>query len=206
MRAQLLGFVGIFITAMRNPCPPYRRAGWIPQPPPSCNITEKRWLQHPGSLTTALRQLGKVQLQLLAEYPTTIQGEEASALNFRSGQPIWVREVLMSIEGVACLVARSVTSLTASYSVWRAMRHLHTQPLANILYHDSGIQRTCFKYQSLKRGHSFYKLAQVAVGEQNAQRVLARCSIFWRQCQPMLLTEGFLPAFWDVHISAEVWG
>lgn len=63
--------------------------------------------------------------------------------------PCWVREVCMAIDGVDCVVARSLTPLTASHGVWQGMRKLRTRPLADMLYNDPGIHRSAFVCSAL---------------------------------------------------------
>jgi chorismate--pyruvate lyase len=171
------------------------RTRWLRLPPPSCTTTQKIWLLRPGALTPALRRLGAVQLHVIAEHSTSACREDAAAMHAKCRTPLWIREVRMSIEGADCLVARSVMSLAASRSVWQDVRRLGRRPLASILYHDRHIQRSCFMYRVLTRGEPCYTLAQSVLGT-SIRPILARCSVFWRYGQPLLVAESFLPPFW----------
>ena len=115
-------------------------------------------------------------------------------------QPIWLREVCMSIGGVDCVFARSFTPLSASHALWQGMRRLKTRPLADMLYHNPEIIRSRFFVDRLHRQHPFYRAMQGYFSAECPQPsdVLARCSVFWRQGQPLLVAEAFLPAFWAV--------
>jgi chorismate--pyruvate lyase len=141
-----------------------------------------------------LRQLGVFRLRVLAEYGQAASMEEARPMGLRPGALVWVREVMMSIDGDDCVVARSLTPLAASRSTWQGMRRLRTRPLADMLYHDRTVRRSAFECRRLARGVPFYRTLKQP---QRAAGVLARRSVFWRNGMPLLVAEGFLPAFWD---------
>lgn len=182
---------------MKSPILP--AAGWLPVAPPSLTFSQKFWLFRPGALTAGLRSLGRMQLRVLAEYAEGARADEARAMLLAPGKPVWVREILMSVNGIDAVVARSLTPLGASRSVWQGMRRLRTRPLADMLYHDRTVQRSRFVCMPLARGIPFYLTARdAAVAAGDAGVVLARRSVFWRYGQPLLVAEGFLPAFWEV--------
>ena len=119
-------------------------------------------------------------------------------MHARSGDIMWVREICMSINNTAAVVARSLTPLNASRSVWHAMRRLRTRPLADILYHDPAIVRSVFECCIVKPSLPIHKTvgraAQLPTGPGFA--LLARRSVFWKNNQPLQVTECFLPSFW----------
>jgi chorismate--pyruvate lyase len=155
-----------------------------------------------------------MSLRVLAEYPQAARADEAHALRLDRGTPVWVREVMMSIDGLDCVVARSLTPMRASRSTWQGMRRLRTRPLADMLYHDRTVRRSAFECRRLAPGVPFHATARDAVTDPGASpadagtrpaaetphdvgRILARRSVFWRHGQPLLVAEGFLPGFWD---------
>jgi chorismate--pyruvate lyase len=145
-----------------------------------------------------------MQLRVLAEYAEGARPDEARAMLLAPGKPVWVREILMSVDGIDSVVARSLTPLGASRGVWQGMRRLRTRPLADMLYHDRTVQRSRFVCTPLARGIPFYLTARDAAAAAadaaaaGAGTVLARRSVFWRYGQPLLVAEGFLPAFWTI--------
>lgn len=139
--------------------------GWMPLPPPSCTVTQKFWLFRPGALTAGLRQLGEFRLRVLAEYAQAAPVDEARAMRLRPGSPVWVREVLMSVDGVDGVVARSLTPLAASRGTWQGMRRLRSRPLADMLYHDRTVSRSAFECRRLAAGVPFYATARTVVAE-----------------------------------------
>ncbi len=182
---------------------PHLPAGsWLAAAPPSLTAVQKYWLFRPGALTGGLRQLGAMRLRVLAEYREGARPDEALALEIAPGAPVWVREVLMSVDGVDCVVARSLTPLAASHAMWQGMRRLRTRPLADMLYHDSSVRRSAFVCRRLAAPVPFHRTAQAVrcapagVARLASLGILARRSVFWRMGQPLLVAEGFLPGFW----------
>jgi chorismate--pyruvate lyase len=177
-------------------------AGWLAAAPPVLPPALRHWLFRPGALTAGLRQVGHVRLRVLAEYADGAPRDEALAMGIAPGSPVWIREVLMSVNGVDSVPARSLTPLRASHGAWQGMRRLLTRPLADMLYHDSTVIRSPFACRRLASPVPFYTTARDVLPanrrEQDAGRVWARRSVFWRQGQPLLVAECFLPGFWDL--------
>lgn len=176
---------------------------WWPTPRPSFSPIQKRWLTRSGALTHALRDLGTLELQVLAEYPDGAHPDETHRLGRDPFDPVWVREIVMSINGTKCIAARSVTPLRASHGVWQGVRRLRSRPLADILYDDVAISRSDFEIARLSRQTALYRtvLAIKVETQPSSHRLnglLARRSVFWRQGSPLLVAECFLPAFWNL--------
>jgi len=190
-----------------------RYGNWHAAALPSLTPEQKYWLRRPGALTAGLRQIGRVKLTVVKEYSSGLARQEAWMLGDRPGSPVRVREIIMSINGVDSVVARSFTPLAASHSWWRGMRSLRSRPLADMLYHNAQISRSPFFVCRLKRQQPMYRTIGRALGRQapDAQTLLARCSVFQRQSQLLLVAECFLPEFWplaarsmyDRHLAAD---
>ncbi|NYT57638.1 chorismate lyase [Alcaligenaceae bacterium] len=177
---------------------PTYRSTWKPAPMPCLGRSQKYWLFRPGALTAGLRQLGQVQLRVVNEHAIGLHPDEAWMLKRNARSPIWVREIMMSIDGVDSVFARSFTPLRASHGLWQGMRRLRSRPLADMLYHDPQITRSPFFACRLHRQNPLYDTAQRIYGQQRpaAHKLLARCSVFWRGGEPLLVAECFLPEFW----------
>lgn len=182
-------------------------AGWLASAPPILSLTQRHWLFRPGALTAGLRQVGHVRLRVLAEYADGAPADEARAMRIAPGAPVWVREVLMSVDGIDSVPARSLTPLRASHGAWQGMRRLLTRPLADMLYHDSTVVRSPFACRLLASPVPFYATAAGVLvrndRERDAQRVWARRSVFWRQGEPLLVAECFLPDFWALQAGRQ---
>lgn len=177
---------------------PTPRSTWTPFPRPGLGRVQKHWLFRPGALTAGLRQLGQVQLRVINEQAIGLHPAEAWMLQRPVHSPIWIREIMMSIDGVDSVFARSFTPLLASHGLWQGMRRLRSRPLADMLYHDPQITRSPFFSCRLHEQNPLYGTAQRIMGAQRppAHKLLARCSVFWRGGEPLLVAECFLPEFW----------
>jgi len=124
-----------------------------------------------------------------------------------AGSPIWIREIVMAVDGVDSVFARSFTSLPDAHGLWQGMRRLRTRPLADMLYHDARIRRSPFRVARLGWQDPAYKalVRGLPDGVSGSPRVrpylpppavLARYSVFRLCTRPLLVMECFLPAFW----------
>ena len=179
---------------------PNHRSMWMAAPSPVLARQQKYWLFRPDALTAGLRQLGQFHLRVINEQADGLQPAEAWMLQREARSPIWVREIMMSINGVDCVFARSFTPLQASHGLWQGMRRLRTRPLADMLYHNPQIIRSPFFACRLTEQQPLYGTARRIFGAHapSARQLLARCSVFWRSGQPLLVAECFLPEFWPL--------
>ncbi|WP_459618343.1 chorismate--pyruvate lyase family protein [Bordetella sp. 2513F-2] len=177
---------------------PVSPSGWAARAPASLPLLHRAWLFRPGALTAGLRGLGQVRLRVLAEYPSGAPEDEARPMGLPARHPVWVREVLMSVDGVDSVAARSLTPLAASHGVWQGMRRLMTRPLADMLYHDRSVRRSPFAVLRLAPPVPFHRMVSRLPGQTpaSATGAWARRSVFWRHGQPLLVAECFLPDFW----------
>lgn len=176
---------------------------WHTRPAGRLTPAQRAWLLRPDALTAGLRGLGNVTLRVTREFVSGLSPIEAATLGRRPGSEVWVREVIMAIDGVDCVSARSLTPLAASHSVWSGMRRLNTRPLADMLYGDSDIRRSPFTWRQLGLGDPFwYAVRRYSPTVTPTACLLGRQSVFWRKRQPLLVAECFLPAFWQIATSA----
>ena len=183
-------------------------------PPSSLRRIQKQWLMRGGALTTGLRGIGSLTLHVIHEYASGLSFDEARCLKRPLKSPVWVREVVMRIDGIDCVVARSLTPLAASHGVWQSMRRLRSRPLADILYNQRSIVRSAFEVARLNRAIPLNKTANHILRlNKNAhpipgnptsraanQTLLARRSVFWKNGEPLMVAECFLPEFW-LHLA-----
>ncbi|MBV6303662.1 chorismate lyase [Candidimonas humi] len=179
---------------------PDRRAGWLAGAAPTLDREQKYWLTRPGALTAGLQGLGQVRLRVLRERVEGLCRSEAWMLGLAPNSPIWAREIVMSIDGIDSVMARSLTPLAASHSWWQGMRRLRSRPLADMLYADPRINRSPFFTRGLDRWQPMYRAlrAGLPAARYPAPALLARCSVFRRGGQPLSVAECFLPEFWRV--------
>lgn len=176
-------------------------AHWRVAPLPGFSAAQKDWLTRGGSLTAHLRVLGAVAVRVTREGVALPWADEHATLGLCMRAPVWVREVVLCVDGVPFVAAHSVAPLAASVGVWQATRRLRTRPLAELLYSDSSVARSALVSRRVTARHPLYRLAAREVGAMAPHALVARRSVFERRGAPLLVTECFLPALWG-HLAA----
>lgn len=171
-------------------------SSWQPAPGAALNAAQKDWLTRGGSLTRHLATLGRVEVQVVDERVGPGWPDEMACLGLSVRTPVWVREVVLSVDGVAMVAAHSIAPLRASRGVWQAMRSLGTRPLAELLYADRTVERSMLVSRRLTARHPLHRYAAHWV-DAPAPTLLARRSIFVRGHAPLMVTECLLPALWN---------
>lgn len=170
---------------------------------PALPAAPRHWLWRPGSLTAGLRGLGQVNVRVMREQVQAVHADEAACLGVPAGTPAWVREVVLVVDGIDCVAARSLARLPASRGVWQAVRRLRTRPLADLLYGDSTVRRLPFACARLTPTVPLYQAAVRVLPGRPVEPLLARRSVFVRAGEPLLVAECFLPAFWNLLAAAK---
>ena len=172
-------------------------AHWRVAPLPGFSAAQKDWLTRGGSLTAHLRALGAVAVRVTRESVALPWADESAALGLAPRAPVWVREVVLSVDGVPFVAAHSVTPRAASVGVWQATRRLRTRPLAELLYSDSSVARSALVSRRLTARHPLYRLAAREIDGTPPHALVARRSVFERHGAPLMVTECMLPALWS---------
>ncbi|HEY3595983.1 MAG TPA: chorismate lyase [Paraburkholderia sp.] len=171
-------------------------AHWRVAPLPVFSPDQKDWLTRGGSLTAHLRTLGAVKVHVTREAVALPWPDEHAALGMMPRASVWVREVVLSVDGTPFVAAHSIAPVEASMGVWQAMRRLRTRPLAELLYSDSSVARSSLVSRRMTARHPLYRLAARAIGDACPHALLARRSVFERHGAPLMVTECMLPALW----------
>jgi chorismate lyase len=176
----------------------YDAAGraWRAAQRPVSTFDQKDWLTRGGSLTAHLRKLGDVKVRVTREAVDCAWPDECAALRVGRRTRVWVREVVLEVDGVPVVAAHSIAPLAASRSVWQAMRRLSTRPLAELLYADSTVARSVLVSTRLAPRHPLAVLARRQIDGRAPHALLARRSVFVRHGAPLMVTECMLPALW----------
>lgn len=164
---------------------------------PVLTFDQKDWLTRGGSLTAHLRTLGEVRVRVTREAVDCAWPDECAALRVAPRTRVWVREVVLDVDGVPFVAAHSVAPLAASRGVWQAMRRLSTRPLAELLYADSTVARSVLVSTRLAPRHPLAVLARRQIEGRAPHGLLARRSVFVRHRAPLMVTECMLPALWQ---------
>ncbi|WP_036004075.1 chorismate--pyruvate lyase family protein [Paraburkholderia caribensis] len=171
-------------------------AHWRVAPLPRFSPDQKDWLTRGGSLTAHLRTLGAVAVRVTREAVDLPFDDECTALAIAPRTPVWVREVVLSVDAKPFVAAHSIVPLAASTGVWQAMRRLRTRPLAELLYSDSSVSRSSLVSRRLTARHPLHRLASRETADAPVHALLARRSVFERYGEPLMVTEVMLPALW----------
>jgi len=157
----------------------------------------RRWLGAGGSLSARLAGAGQCfSVQVLNQGRQRLNLDEARALGLAAIGTGYVREVLLRVDDVAVVFARSVTTQAQSQGAWRSIRGLGTRPLADVLFKRADIARTPLEFAKLKPASSLQRHVvrawQLATGEAVTAKTLpARRSVFRRRGAPLLVMEVF---------------
>ena len=157
----------------------------------------RRWVGAGGSLSARLAGAGQTfSVQVLSQGRQRLHADEARALGLAGVRPGYVREVVLRVDDVAVVFARSVTAHAQSLGPWRSLRGLGSRPLADLLFKRTDIARTPLEFTKLKpaspRRRYVAQAWQQATGGAAAARALpARRSVFTRCAAPLLVMEVF---------------
>ncbi|MGF6600991.1 chorismate--pyruvate lyase [Paraburkholderia sp. GAS448] len=177
-------------------------AHWCVAPMPGFTRDQKDWLTRGGSLTAHLATLGAVSVRVTREIVADPWADEHAALRVAPRSPVWVREVVLSVDGTPFVAAHSIAPLAASVGVWQAMRRLRNRPLAELLYSDSSVARSALVSRRLTARHPLYRLAAREIDGGLPHAFVARRSVFERHGAPLMVTECMLPALW-AHLALQ---
>lgn len=165
----------------------------------------RAWLQAGGSLTGRLRRHGVVQVQLLSQGSRRLWPREQQDLACAAGH---VREVLLLLDGRPAVWARSAVPHAALAGPWRAMLHLGTRPLADILFGTPSVSRSALQAHALlphspqwlrmRAAWARWQCSQAPGSPASSSLWPAlprwgRSSVFFRSGQPLRVFEAFFP-------------
>jgi chorismate--pyruvate lyase len=178
---------------------------------PAAHGQIKRWLTAGGSLSARLAATGKVfSVQVLRQGRAPLNPDEALALGLGQQRNGYAREVLLRVDGVPVVFARSVTAQHNAVGAWRSVQGLGNRPLADVLFRRSGISRQPLSFSSLARCSPMQRHATKAWANGVGSPVLdsaldARRSVFVRQRATLLVMEVFIAqaTSWPGLVSAK---
>jgi chorismate--pyruvate lyase len=163
----------------------------------------RSWLQAEGSLTARLRRHGAVQVVLLFQGTQRLGPEEAIDLKCRVG---YVREVVITVNRVPAVWARSITSCMAVQGPWQSLKTLGNRPLAELLFSDRYVSRGRLHSHRIAR-HGLMECSLrdswIKVRSQNAPNSpprWARSSVFFRKGKSLRVLEAFAPWVFNLEL------
>ena len=174
----------------------------IPRDPHWCAApvaagTLRRWLTDRGSLTARLeRHAGPIKVKVLFQGLRRVNRDEAFLFESPVAR-VLVREVLL-LRGTKPLVfAHTVVAPGALRGAWRSVTALGSRPLGAALFADPRIARFPLRQKKLPLSHPLHRRAAGQLKKQ-APPLWARRSIFAAGDSPILVSEVFLPAIFEL--------
>ncbi len=149
-----------------------------------------RQMRRSGSLTAWLAKRGQVSVTVLFSGWDRARPDEARELGLRLGQRLFAREVCVSCEGVAAILARSVTTVGAAKGTWRGLHRLGRRPLADLLWSNPRIVRDHFEFCRLPAADSLLRAGE------NRAALPARRSTFRLHGEEIIVLEAFMGLPW----------
>lgn len=144
----------------------------------------KEWLLCPGSLTHKLKQhCDTFQVELLHQSHHTSVNTE----------PFWAREVLLYLDGIAWIYARTLIPHTLMQNPDAGLMQLGSQPLGELLFADNPFETGQLQLLHFRHNPSFADLCRQL--QQTAPNSFwGRQRLFHYHHQSLCVTELFLPA------------
>lgn len=168
-----------------------RAKGGLHRAPPAW----QGWLSDTGSLTKKIELAFNQRLEVivLADELQNVLPEESYLFN-KSLQRCRVREVLLCIQGVPVVVARSVIPTTSSSGHNRLILKLGNKPLGAVLFANTyGLKsKTVRDIARLNRRQAIWRACQKKYPDLPPQ-LWARRTIYFLNGHPLLVSELFLP-------------
>lgn len=155
------------------------------------------WLTDRGSLTARLqRHAGPIQVKVLFQGLRRVNRDEAFLFPALSSR-VLVREVLLLHDNKPLVFAHTVLDPQALRGAWRRITGLGSRPLGAALFADPRITRFPLHQKKLPPGHPLQRHAAAQLKKQ-PHSLWARRSIFAAGNSPILVSEVFLPAIYDL--------
>lgn len=156
----------------------------------SCSLYD--WLTHPGSLTARLKtqcQQFSVQVLIEGEYP--LSDDERAQLNLTEPTG-FIREVLLHLDGVPWVFARSVMPLSTIQKAGSELANLGSKPLGAVLFNSPDMQRSAIEIAEFTCDNALHNM----LGKQlslTTDSLFGRRSCFMLSGESLLVSEVFLP-------------
>lgn len=160
----------------------------------------RQWLHAPGSLSRRLAALGqRFEVQTLRQGPARLHRHEIEALGAQAHGRMWVREVLLRVDGEPMIWARSAAPRAALAGPWRALLGLGSRPLADLLFKDPRVTRSPLAVERLAHAGPLRNRMARQWMRANGQppshaMVWARSSVFHKHGAPLRVMELFSPS------------
>lgn len=118
-------------------------------------------------------------------------------LGARREESVVVREVFLYCAERPAVFARSVLMPAALQGPWRALDGLGNRPLGAALFANPRVKRMPLRFRKINPHHPLYQRATEPLSAR-PPHLWARRSVFCLGGRPLLVTEVFLPAIFEL--------
>ena len=139
------------------------------------------WLITKASLTAKLQTLGTLTVEVLEDTWGTPTARERRRLGLRPREAARIRTVLLKVDGVSVIYARSIIPAKSLKGHWRQVKHLKNKPLGGYLFKHRALFRSGVEVTQLPK--------QMFPDQSNT--VWARRSVFQQYGAGILVNEAF---------------
>lgn len=145
------------------------------------NTIEREWITDKNSLTLRLREFTqqKITLELKYDNEDDMDTMSRTILKATSSEKPWVRRIIWSYEGTPWLSCQVVIPKSSITGETQHLTQIGTGSIGDILFKDTTLTRDAFLF------------------EKKDDHTIARHSVFYYKKQPLLVSETFLPAFFE---------
>ncbi len=156
------------------------------------------WLRNRGSLTHRIQQhCQQFRVQTVQQRRARIRYDQAQLLGLPPHQQAYCRQVILHADQQPVVFAHSCCRPQHLSRQWAAIRGLGNQPLGALLFSHPDIQRRSLHFKQLNAHDPLYRMACQALSAP-PPRLWARRSLFVLYQAPLLVSEVFLPAIYQL--------
>jgi len=164
---------------------------------PALTARQRGWLSDRGSLTARLcARSSRFSVRVLQQRIVKPGVDEPAALQIKTREWAWGRDVLLIADGVPRVFAHSLLAQKHARGPWQMFARMGERPLGAALFADPRIARQPLRFRRLDPRHPLYRAAIQAAGIEagSAPYLWARRSVFTRGGKSLMVCEVFLPA------------
>jgi chorismate--pyruvate lyase len=165
-----------------------------PRTPPTASAAMTACITIPGSMTDHLMATGhQFAVGVLAQGTAPVHDDETVPLDLAPGRTLYARHVVITLDDVPVLVARSVTRLDCA--VWQPILDRGRRSLGLTLFGGvlPDLVREPLTFRDIAPDHPLFELAQMH-DPSEAPHYPARRARFVLEGAPLIVCEVFLPS------------
>jgi chorismate--pyruvate lyase len=157
----------------------------------------RNWLIDRASLTRRLQATANSSFAVcvLAQKWRKPLLSEAKALDVPADRFVFVRHVLLLVDGRPRVFARTVIPSHVARGRLRGLTRLGSRPLGEILFSTPRMRRGEIEIACLTHGHTLYRQSLLDTPGVSGEPIWGRRSVFYLYNCPLLVNEFFLPPY-----------